>query len=72
MTTQFINHGDKLEIKVQMDIAGEVYGLSHEVLERHIREAMIDELAKSPEFQEALRKIALERLMQILDVKTTR
>lgn len=35
-------------------------------LEKHIKAAIVDELAKSPEFQEAIRKLAIEKLWNLV------
>lgn len=38
-------------------------------VEKAIRLAVIDELSKSPEFSEAIRKLAVERILKLLEGK---
>lgn len=69
MTAEFIHRDNELEIRVKFDITREVANWTGDAFESVVKSAIVDELAKSPEFQELLRKLVLQRLIELLDYK---
>jgi len=60
---------ENLRMKIEFDIAREVANCTVVEVERLVKAAVIDELQKSTEFQEAVRRLALQRLFELCEPK---
>ena len=60
---------DSLEVKLTFEIARIAEPIVSEETEKIIRSALLDELSKSPEYAEAVRKIALQRIVDLIESK---